>query len=83
MDTGPIEVEPLPEDAAAVAAPALPPAMDDTPLDPQVARFDLIADDWSIKGTQTVEALQLDRREALRVVDMVVEELDEGHEAMS
>ncbi|WP_442774316.1 hypothetical protein [Sphaerotilus montanus] len=33
-----------------------------------VARFDLIADDWSIKGTKTVEALQLDRREALRVV---------------
>lgn len=47
-DTGPIEVEPLPEDAAAVAAPALPPAMDDTPLDPQVARFDLIA--WYAAG---------------------------------
>lgn len=29
------------------------------------ARFDLALDDWSAKGTATVEALQLDQREAL------------------
>lgn len=29
------------------------------------ARFDLLLNDWSVKGTKTVEVLQLDRREAL------------------
>lgn len=32
------------------------------------ARFDVLTDDWSPKGSKTVEVLRLDRREALEIV---------------